>query len=68
MHLSSFLADGSCDGRIECNIDDAVEHFKGYIAAQVLAESVDLVEQVDGESTRIEIDDIHTFIRIEKIG
>ena len=49
-------------------IDDAVEHFKGYIAAQVLAESVDLVEQVDGESTRIEIDDIHTFIRIEKIG
>ena len=49
-------------------IDDAVEHFKGYIAAQVLAESVDLVEQVDGESTRIEIDDIHTFIKIEKIG
>lgn len=26
MHLSSFLADGSCDGRIECDIDDAVEH------------------------------------------
>ncbi|MDY4043027.1 MAG: isoleucine--tRNA ligase [Marinifilaceae bacterium] len=48
-------------------INEAVEHFKDYIATQVLAERVDLVDEVEGTSQDIEIDDVRTFIKIEKL-
>lgn len=48
-------------------INEAVEYFKDYIATQVLAERVDLVDEVEGTSQDIEIDDVRTFIKIEKL-
>ena len=48
-------------------VNEAVEHFKTYIASQVLADSVVLADVPEEGSQNIEIDDIHTFIKIEKI-
>ena len=47
-------------------IDEAVEHFASYIAGQVLAEKVELADVRDEQAKDIEIDEIHTFIKIEK--
>ena len=49
------------------DIDEAVEHFSQYIASQVLAESVELTDIRDNKAKDIEIDEIHTFIKIEKL-
>lgn len=49
-------------------IDEAVEHFSQYIASQVLAGHIELTETKDDKAKDIEIDDIHTFIRIERIN
>ena len=47
-------------------INEAVNHLSSYIAGQVLATQVNVEsEQKDGD-IEIEIDDIKTFIRIEK--
>ncbi|MDE6451156.1 MAG: class I tRNA ligase family protein, partial [Odoribacter sp.] len=48
-------------------INEAVEHFSQYIASQVLAESIELTDMQDDGAKEVEIDDIHTFIKIEKI-
>ena len=48
-------------------INEAVEHFKAYIASQVLAESVELTDNRDDKAKDIEIDEIQTFIKIEKL-
>ena len=48
-------------------VNEAVEHFNTYIASQVLADSVVLADAPEEGSQNIEIDDIHTFIKIEKI-
>ena len=56
-----------CIGR-HPEIDEAVEHLSQYIASQVLAESVELTETKDEKAKEVEIDDIHTFIKIERIG
>lgn len=48
-------------------IDEAVANFSQYIASQVLAESVNLVDVVDGETKEVEIDEICTFIKIKKV-
>jgi len=49
------------------DINDAVENFKEYIASQVLAENVTLAEKADEDVQIIEIDDIHTFIKIQRM-
>lgn len=49
-------------------IDDAVEHFSAYIASQVLAENIELTDEKTPEAKEIEIDEIHTFLRIEKVN
>ena len=49
------------------DINDAVENFKEYIASQVLAENVTLADYADEDVQLIEIDDIHTFIKIRKM-
>ncbi|WP_065218980.1 MULTISPECIES: isoleucine--tRNA ligase [Butyricimonas] len=49
------------------DINDAVENFKEYIASQVLAENVTLVDKADEDVQLIEIDDIHTFIKIQRM-
>ena len=49
------------------DINDAVENFKEYIASQVLAENVTLVDKADEDVQIIEIDDIHTFIKIQRM-
>ena len=48
-------------------INEAVENFKAYIASQVLAESVTLVDKAEGDVQNIEIDDIQTFIKIQRM-
>lgn len=48
-------------------INEAVANFSQYIASQVLAESVNLVDVVDGEAKEVEIDEIRTFIKIKKV-
>ena len=48
-------------------IDEAVGHFSSYIASQVLADSVELTESRGENSKDIEIDEIRTFIEIEKL-
>ncbi len=48
-------------------IDEAVGHFSQYIASQVLADSVELTENRGEHSKDIEIDEIRTFIKIEKL-
>ena len=48
-------------------IDEAVEHFTSYIASQVLAENVQLTDERSEGAKDVEIDEIHTFIKIEKI-
>ncbi|MDR2130901.1 MAG: isoleucine--tRNA ligase [Odoribacteraceae bacterium] len=47
-------------------INEAIEHFKGYIAGQVLADEITLTDKVDGDASEIEIDDIHTVIQIRR--
>lgn len=47
--------------------DDAIEHFSAYIAGQVLAEGIELVDSVAQDAKEVEIDDITTFIKIEKM-
>ncbi|MDE5612873.1 MAG: class I tRNA ligase family protein, partial [Odoribacter sp.] len=48
-------------------IDEAVEHFSAYIASQVLAESVTLTDTRNDCAKDVEIDEIHTFIEIERV-
>ena len=48
-------------------INDAIELFSTYITSQVLAESLELSDAYDELSKDIEIDEIKTFIRIEKM-
>lgn len=47
-------------------INEAVENFSTYIASQVLAESIELVDSIPGEAKEVEIDDMSTSIKIEK--
>lgn len=56
-----------CIGR-HSEINDAVEHFSSYIASQVLAESIELTDEKDNTSKEVEIDEIRTFIKIEKVS
>lgn len=49
-------------------INEAVEHFSAYIASQVLAEHIELTDEKSPEAKDIEIDEIHTFLRIEKVN
>ena len=49
-------------------INEAVENFSQYIASQVLAEHIELTDEKDDKARDIEIDDIHTFIKIERIN
>lgn len=49
-------------------INEAVENFSQYIASQVLAEYIELTDEKDDKARDIEIDDIHTFIKIERIN
>jgi isoleucyl-tRNA synthetase len=48
-------------------INEAIEHFSSYIASQVLAEHIDLTDTLCENAKEIEIDEICTFIKIEKI-
>lgn len=48
-------------------INEAVENFKAYIASQVLAENVTLVDKAEDDAQAIEIDDIQTFIKIQRM-
>ncbi len=48
-------------------INEAVEHFSSYIASQVLAENIQLTDTRDENTKEVEIDEIRTFIKIEKI-
>lgn len=48
-------------------INEAVEHFRSYMASQVLADSVELSDDKDDKAKEVEIDDIRTFIKIEKV-
>ncbi len=48
-------------------INEAIEHFSQYIASQVLAERIDLTEQAGEDAKEVEIDEIKTFIKIEKV-
>ncbi|MEG2276793.1 MAG: isoleucine--tRNA ligase [Odoribacter sp.] len=56
-----------CIGR-HSEINDAVEHFSSYIASQVLAENIKLTDDKDNTSKEVEIDEIRTFIKIEKVS
>ena len=47
--------------------NEAVENFKAYIASQVLAENVTLIDKAEDGAQPIEIDDIQTFIKIQKM-
>lgn len=49
-------------------INEAVENFSSYISSQVLAERVELTDEKKLNAKDIEIDEIHTFICIEKIS
>ena len=49
-------------------INEAVENFSQYIASQVLAEYIELTDEKDDKARDIEIDDIHTFIKIERMN
>lgn len=49
-------------------INEAVENFSDYIAGQVLAETIQLTDDKDENSKEVEIDEIHTFIKIEKVN
>ena len=49
------------------HINEAVENFKAYIASQVLAENVTLIDKAEDGAQPIEIDDIQTFIKIQKM-
>lgn len=55
--------------RIGCHaeIDNAVRHFSQYICSQVLADSVELEKSRGENSKDIEIDEMKTFIEIEKL-
>ncbi len=47
--------------------DEAVNHFYSYIAGQVLAERIELVDHIeDNDAKEIDIDDISTYIKISK--
>ena len=48
-------------------INEAVEHFKHYIASQVLAEEITLVDKNDTDAQEIEIDEIRTSIKIRRV-
>jgi isoleucyl-tRNA synthetase len=48
-------------------INDAVEHFKAYIASQVLAGEVSLDDEIEGDAREIEIDDIRTTMKIYRV-
>ena len=47
-------------------INEAVENFKAYIASQVLAENVTLIDKAEDGANPSKIDDIQTFIKIQK--
>ena len=49
-------------------INEAVENFSQYSASQGLAEHIELTDEKDNKAKDIEIDDIHTFIKIERIN
>lgn len=48
-------------------IDEAVEQFRDYIAGQVLADQVTLTDDAGSGAHEVEIDDILTCIRIERV-
>ena len=48
-------------------INEVVENFSTYIASQVLAESVNLTDTIDTNAKEVEIDDMTTYIKIEKV-
>lgn len=47
--------------------DEAVNHFRHYIAGQVLADDILIVNEKSADAKDIEIDEINTFIKIEKM-
>lgn len=47
--------------------DEAVNNFHQYIASQVLADEIKIVSEKSTDSKEIEIDEINTFIKIEKM-
>lgn len=51
----------------QAQINEAVENFSTYIASQVLAESINLTDTIEAEAKEVEIDDITTYIKIEKV-
>ncbi len=48
-------------------INEAIEHFYDYIASQVLAEDIRLTDAKDPAGKEVEIDDVVTYIKIEKL-
>lgn len=55
-----------CIGKHD-EINEAVDNFKDYISTQVLAQDLSLADDLNEENAKqIEIDDIVTFIKIEK--
>jgi isoleucyl-tRNA synthetase len=48
-------------------INEAVTHFNAYIAGQVLAEEIRLEERVEGVAQEIEIDEIRTVIKVQRV-
>jgi isoleucyl-tRNA synthetase len=48
-------------------INEAVEHFKEYIAGQVLANDIALTDRVTGEAREIDIDGIHATISVQRV-
>lgn len=48
-------------------IDEAVGNFSHYIASQVLADSIELVDKIAQDAKEIEIDEITTSIKIWKV-
>lgn len=48
-------------------INEAVENFSQYIASQVLAETIELVDNITQNAKEVEIDEMTTRIKIEKM-
>lgn len=49
------------------DIDEAVTNFGSYIASQVLADKIELVDTIDDDAKEVEIDDISTSIKVTKL-
>ncbi len=54
-------------GRQE-EIENAVHHFKDYICSEILADTLEFSDSMNGESESVEIEDITTKIDVQKNG